>query len=118
MINALKDRLAREEQKDVDVDDKVADAMEIGRYYVAQPLLDDRTNEQIIGNRVGIVAAIVDTSALLAILEQKSEARRSLASEVREPCCALRHELQIDGTSRLPERATSIRESAHSRGRM
>lgn len=48
VINALQDRLAREEQKDVGVDEKVADAMEIGRHYVTQPLLDDRTSEEII----------------------------------------------------------------------
>jgi antitoxin VapB len=49
VINALRDRLAREEQKDVDVAGKVADAMEIGRHYVAQPLRDDRTADEIIG---------------------------------------------------------------------
>jgi antitoxin VapB len=49
VINALRDRLAREEQKDVDVAGKVAHAMEIGRHYVAQPLRDDRTADEIIG---------------------------------------------------------------------
>lgn len=49
VINALRDRLAREEQKDDDVERRVADAMEIGRHYVSQPLRDNRTPEDIIG---------------------------------------------------------------------
>jgi len=49
VINALRDRLAREERKDHDVDSRVADAMEVGRHYVSQPLRDDRTAEEILG---------------------------------------------------------------------
>ena len=49
VVNALRDRLAREERKAQDVESRVADALEIGRHYVAQPLLDHRTAEDIIG---------------------------------------------------------------------
>ena len=49
VINALRDRLANEEQKDHDVERRVADAMDIGRHYVLQPLRDDRTAEEIVG---------------------------------------------------------------------
>ena len=49
VINALRDRLAREEKSDVDVDGRVADAMEIGRHYASQPLRDERAAEEIIG---------------------------------------------------------------------
>ena len=49
VVNALRDRLAREERKSEDVESRVDDAMEIGRHYVSQPLLDRRTPEEIIG---------------------------------------------------------------------
>jgi len=49
VINALRDRLAKEEQRESVVETKVADAMEIGRHYASQPLIDDRTAEEIIG---------------------------------------------------------------------
>jgi hypothetical protein len=37
------DRLAKEEHREGVAETKVADAMEIGRHYVSQPLIDDRT---------------------------------------------------------------------------
>ena len=49
VINALRDRLAKAEQRESVVETKVADAMEIGRHYVSQPLIHDRTAEEIIG---------------------------------------------------------------------
>jgi antitoxin VapB len=49
VVNALRDRLAKEERKNEDIESRVADAMEIGRHYVSQPLLDQRTPEEIIG---------------------------------------------------------------------
>jgi hypothetical protein len=41
--------LAREERKKDDIESRVADAMEIGRHYASQPLLERRTPEEIIG---------------------------------------------------------------------
>jgi len=49
VVNALRDRLAQETRKNEDLESRVADAMEIGRHYVAQPILDQRTPEEIIG---------------------------------------------------------------------
>ena len=49
VVNALRERLAREEQKRQDVESRVNDAMEIGRHFVAQPLLDERTANEILG---------------------------------------------------------------------
>ena len=49
VVNALRDRLAREERKKDDIESRVADAMEIGRHYASQPLLERRTPEEIIG---------------------------------------------------------------------
>ena len=49
VVNALRDRLAREPRKTAEVERRVADALEIGRHYVAQPVQDRRTPEQIIG---------------------------------------------------------------------
>ena len=49
VVSALRDRLAKEQQKSRDVESVVADAMEIGRHYVAQPTLDRRTPDEIIG---------------------------------------------------------------------
>jgi antitoxin VapB len=49
VINALRDRLAREEHKQKHVESQVADAMEIGRHFAALPLLDERAPEEIPG---------------------------------------------------------------------
>jgi antitoxin VapB len=49
VVKALRDRLAREGQKSDEVESKVADAMEIGRHHVSQPLVDDRSPEEILG---------------------------------------------------------------------
>ena len=49
VVNALRDRLAHEERKHEDIESRVADAMEIGRHYVALPLLDRRPPEEILG---------------------------------------------------------------------
>jgi len=49
VVNALRDRLARQTQKADEVESRVADAMDIGRHYVSQPLLDKRGPEEILG---------------------------------------------------------------------
>lgn len=49
VINALRDRLEREERKQDDIESRVADAMEIGRHCASLPLLDRRTPEEILG---------------------------------------------------------------------
>jgi len=49
VINALRDRLAREERLQDNVGIRVADAMEIGRHCASLPLLDQRTPEEILG---------------------------------------------------------------------
>ena len=48
VVKALRDRLENERRKSRDVESLVADAMEIGRHYVTQPLLDKRTADDII----------------------------------------------------------------------
>jgi antitoxin VapB len=49
VVNALRERLAREERKSRDVESRVSDAMEIGRHFVSQPALDKRTPDEILG---------------------------------------------------------------------
>ncbi len=49
VINALRERLAREERKEVAIDSLVEDVMEIGRHCAALPLLDARSADDIIG---------------------------------------------------------------------
>jgi len=49
IVKALRNRLALEGRKSGEVESKVADAMEIGRHYVSQPLLDERSPEEILG---------------------------------------------------------------------
>jgi antitoxin VapB len=49
VINALRERLAREERKDQAIEAVVEDAMEIGRHCASLPLLDPRSAEDIIG---------------------------------------------------------------------
>ncbi len=49
VVKALRDRLENERRKSRDVESLVADAMEIGRHYVTQSLLDKRTADDIIG---------------------------------------------------------------------
>ncbi len=49
VVKALRDRLGNERRKSRDFESLVADAMEIGRHYVTQPLLDKRTADDIIG---------------------------------------------------------------------
>ena len=49
VINALRERLAREERKEQAIDDLVEDIMEIGRHCAALPLLDARSADEIIG---------------------------------------------------------------------
>ena len=49
VINALRERLAREERKDQAIEDLVEDIMEIGRHCAALPLLDPRSADEIIG---------------------------------------------------------------------
>jgi len=49
VINALRERLAREQRKDQAVESLVEDVMEIGRHCAALPLLDARSAEDILG---------------------------------------------------------------------
>ena len=49
VVNALRDRLARQTRRIDEVESRVADAMEIGRHYISQPLLDERSPEEILG---------------------------------------------------------------------
>jgi antitoxin VapB len=49
VINALRERLEREERKDQAVESLVDDVMEIGRHCAALPLLDERPADEILG---------------------------------------------------------------------
>ncbi len=49
VINALRERLEREQRKDQVVESVVEDVMEIGRHCAALPLLDERPADQILG---------------------------------------------------------------------
>lgn len=49
VINALRERLAREQRKEQAIESLVEDVMEIGRHCAALPLLDARTPDAIIG---------------------------------------------------------------------
>jgi len=49
VINALRERLAREMRKDEAIESLVEDIMEIGRHCASLPLLDRRSADDIIG---------------------------------------------------------------------
>ncbi len=49
VINALRERLEREQRKDQAVETVVEDVMEIGRHCAALPLLDERPADEILG---------------------------------------------------------------------
>jgi len=49
VINALRERLEREQRKDQAVESLVDDVMEIGRHCAALPLLDERPPDEILG---------------------------------------------------------------------
>ena len=49
VINALRERLAREERKEQAIEGLVEDIMEIGRHCASLPLLDARSADDIIG---------------------------------------------------------------------
>lgn len=49
VINALRERLAREQRKEQAIESLVEDVMEIGRHCAALPLLDARSADDIIG---------------------------------------------------------------------
>jgi antitoxin VapB len=49
VINALRERLAREQRKEQAIESLVEDVMEIGRHCAALPLLDARPPDAIIG---------------------------------------------------------------------
>lgn len=49
VVNALRERLDREERKEQTVESLVEDIMEIGRHCAALPLLDGRSPEEILG---------------------------------------------------------------------
>jgi antitoxin VapB len=49
VINALRERLAREERKEQAIESLVEDVMEIGRHCASLPLLDARSADDIIG---------------------------------------------------------------------
>ena len=49
VVNALRERLAREQRKEQAIESLVEDVMEIGRHCAALPLLDVRSADAIIG---------------------------------------------------------------------
>lgn len=49
VINALRERLAREERKEQATESLVEDVMEIGRHCAALPLLDARSADDVVG---------------------------------------------------------------------
>jgi antitoxin VapB len=49
VVNALRERLMREERKEQTVESLVEDAMDIGRHCASLPLLDARHPDDIIG---------------------------------------------------------------------
>jgi antitoxin VapB len=49
VINALRERLAREERKEQAIESLVEDVMEIGRHCASPPLLAARSADDIIG---------------------------------------------------------------------
>lgn len=49
VINALRERLAREERKEQATESFVEDVMEIGRHCAALPLLDARSADDLVG---------------------------------------------------------------------
>jgi antitoxin VapB len=49
VINSLRDRLARMEQRTQDIDTLVEDVLAIGRHCAALPVLDERSDEEILG---------------------------------------------------------------------
>ena len=48
-VTALREKLAREEQKAAEVSRMVQGALEIGREYRCLPIVDERTPEEILG---------------------------------------------------------------------
>jgi antitoxin VapB len=49
VVNALRERLEREQRKDQAVEGLVEDVMEIARHCASLPLLDTRTPDEIMG---------------------------------------------------------------------
>jgi len=49
VINALRERLEREERKEQTIESLVEDMMEIGRHCASLPLLDGRGPDEILG---------------------------------------------------------------------
>ena len=49
VINALRDRLVRLEQRTQDIDTLVEDVLAIGRHCAALPALDERSDDGILG---------------------------------------------------------------------
>ena len=49
MINALRERLARELRKGQSIENLIEDVIEIGRHCAALPLLDPRRPDEILG---------------------------------------------------------------------
>lgn len=49
VIKALRERLAREEQRQADVEGTVEDAMAIGRHCALLPVLDPRSDDEVLG---------------------------------------------------------------------
>jgi antitoxin VapB len=54
IVTALRERLAREQQKDQDIEGLVDDVMEIGRHCAALPLLDARPTDEILYDENGL----------------------------------------------------------------
>jgi len=49
VINALRDRLVRLEQRTQDIDTLVEDGLAIGRHCATLPVLDERSDDEILG---------------------------------------------------------------------
>ena len=49
VINALRDRLVRLEQRTQDIDTLVEDGLAIGRHCATLPVLDERSDNEILG---------------------------------------------------------------------
>jgi antitoxin VapB len=56
VIAALRERLAREERKAQEVDMLVDEVMQIGRYFAALPIIDQRSTEELRYDQNGLPA--------------------------------------------------------------
>lgn len=54
VITALRERLAREERKAQNIDSLVEEVMQIGQHFVALPVLDQRSLEEMLYDESGL----------------------------------------------------------------